>query len=107
MDIHYNMDIKEGIIMAAGALALVNADVSLGLQLAGVVVPLIKGAITDIKSIMTPQGTVEYTVVITSDQKELSAIAQVSLADLVAINAQLKAQKAALLDIPKTAPSIG
>src|ERR1700752_2797243 len=96
------MDIKEGIIMAAGALALVNADVSLGLQLAGVVVPLIKGAITDIKSIMTPQGTVEYTVVITSDQKELSAIAQVSLADLVAINAQLKAQKAALLDIPSS-----
>lgn len=85
---------------AAGILALVNGDVSLGLQLGSVLIPLIKGVVGDIKSITTPQGTVEYTVVIKTDQAELASVAQIAIADLMAINNELKGQGAATLTVP-------
>jgi len=93
--------------MATGTLALVNGEIALGLQVGSIIIPLIKGVITDIKSIVSPQGTVSYTVVISTDEAELTGIAQVSIADLVAINAELKAQGAAQLQVPAapTAPS--
>jgi hypothetical protein len=86
--------------MASASLALINTEIALGLQVGSIVIPLIKGVIADIKSIMTPQGIVEYTVVITTDKAELTTIAQVSIADLLAINAELKAQNAKLLTVP-------
>lgn len=85
---------------AAGILALVNGDVSLGLQLGSVLIPLIKGVVGDIKAITTPQGTVEYTVVIKTDQAELSSIASIAISDLMAINEQLKSQGQQQLDVP-------
>ena len=88
--------------MATGTLALVNTEIALGLQVGSIVVPIIKGIIADIKGIITPQGTVEYTVVISTDQKELSGVVQMSVDDLVAINAELKAQGAAQLAMPPT-----
>lgn len=88
----------KGILSALGQ---ANGYVALGLQVGSLVIPLIKGLVTDIKSIMTPQGTVEYTVVISTDQAELLGVAQQSIADLIAINAELKAQGAAQLDVPK------
>lgn len=94
--------------MATGALALINGEVSLGLQVGSVLIPLIKGVISDIKSIASPQGTVTYTVVIATDEAELASVAQVSIADLVAINAELKAQGAKPLDVtasPTPTPS--
>ena len=86
--------------MATETLALVNTEIALGLQVGSIVVPIIKGIIADIKGIITPQGTVEYTVVISTDQKELSGVVQMSVDDLVAINAELKAQGAAQLTVP-------
>jgi hypothetical protein len=89
----------KGILVALGQ---ANGYVALGLQVGAVVIPLIKGLLTDIKSITTPQGSVEYTVVISADQAELLSIAQQSVADLVAINAELVAQGAKPLDVPPT-----
>lgn len=86
--------------MASSTLGLINQDIQLVLEIGGVLIPLIKGAITDIKKIFTPQGTVEYTVVIATDQAELAEVATVSIADLVAINAQLKALGKPTLDVP-------
>lgn len=86
--------------MALGALALINGDVALGLQIGNVLVPVIKGVVSDIKSIMSPQGTVTYTVVISTDQAELSSIANIAISDLMAINEQLKGQGQATLDVP-------
>jgi hypothetical protein len=81
-------------------LDVINSEVSLGLQLGGLLIPIIKGAITDIKKVISPQGVVEYTVVISTDQAELAEVATVSISDLIAINAELKAQGAKELVVP-------
>jgi hypothetical protein len=88
----------------AATLALVGGAVSLALEVGSVVVPLIKGVIAKITAINTPQGTVEYTVVIATDQAELANVAQLSLADLVAISAELKAQGAPPLTLNPPTP---
>jgi hypothetical protein len=89
----------------AATLALVNGAVSLGLEVGSLVIPLIKGVITKIEAITSPQGTVSYTVVIATDQAELAGIAQVSIADLIAINAELKGQNAPQLVVPGNPPT--
>jgi hypothetical protein len=91
--------------MAAATLALINSEISLGLQVGSVLIPIIKGAIADIKQELTPQGTVTYTVVIATDQAELADVASISIADLIAINAELKAQGAKPLDVPPAPPA--
>lgn len=91
--------------MAAGALALINSEVSLGLQVGSVLVPLIKGVIADIKKVTSPEGTVSYQVVIQTDQAELASVAQLSIADLIAINNELKGQGVAPLSVPPSTPT--
>lgn len=86
--------------MATGPLVLINQEIALGLQIGNTLIPIIKGAVTAIKKILTPQGVVEYTVVITTDQGELLDVATVSIADLIAINTELKAQGATALPVP-------
>ena len=88
----------------AASVALINSEISLGLQVGSVLIPIIKGAITSIKQELSPQGAVTYTVVIATDSAELADVAQVSLADLIAINAELKAQGAKTLDVPPSTP---
>ena len=76
--------------------------VSLGIELAGQLIPLIKGAVVSIKQNTSAQGVVTYTVVITADQAEVISISQQSLADIVAINLEFAQQGVAPLDVPST-----
>ena len=85
---------------ALGTLALIDSGVTLALQIGSVLVPLIKGAISSIKQDLSPQGTVVYTVVISTDQAELVDTATVSITDLVAINKELQAQNVIPLVVP-------
>lgn len=87
----------------AGTVALINSAVSLALEVGSTLIPVIKGAITSIKSDLTPQGTVQYTVVITADQAELTDTVNISIADLVAINKELAAQNAPQQPVPPAA----
>lgn len=74
------------------ALAGANEYVSLGLEVAGVVVPLVKGAITGIKQIATGTDTVSYQVLLQVDGTELDAVDKLATDDLTAINAELTAR---------------
>ena len=91
--------------MATAALPLIEGIVTLGIQLGSELVPVIKGAITSIKQDLSKQGTVVYTVVITADQAELLAVQQQSIADLVALNAELVKQNAPALTVPAAPPA--
>ena len=82
------------------ALAAANTYVSLGLQVAGVVVPLVKGLITEIKQIATGQQTVTYQILIQTDESDLASVVTVSDADLAAINAELERQGKSPLPVP-------
>jgi hypothetical protein len=79
--------------------------ISLGLEAAGVVVPLIKGLISEIRSIVGPGGTVSYQVLITTDQAELLAIDKLSTDDLTAINLELVRLGKPPVVIPAPAPA--
>lgn len=72
------------------ALAGANEYVALGLQVGEVVVPLIKGAIKEIRSIGEKTETVTYEVVIQVDAAELDAVDALAIGDLEAINLELK-----------------
>ena len=74
---------------ALTALASVNGEVTLALNVAGVLVPLIKGAISEIRQIATGGQTLSYAVLIQTDDAELDAINTLSNDDLTAINAEL------------------
>ena len=74
------------------ALAGTNEYVSLGLEVAGTVVPLVKGAITEIRRISTPTDTVSYQVLLQVDGAELDAVDKFASDDLLAINAELAAR---------------
>lgn len=74
------------------ALAGTNEYVSLGLEVAGTVVPLVKGAITEIRSIATGKETVTYQVLLQVDGAELDSVDKLAVDDLTAINAELSAR---------------
>src|SRR5271154_4574116 len=82
------------------ALASVNGYVALGLQVGATVIPLVKGAISAIKSIGTSQETVTYQVLLTVDGAELDAIDQLAIDDLTAINAELSKRGVAQIPLP-------
>jgi hypothetical protein len=63
--------------------------VSLGVTAAGVLIPLVKGAIAEIKKLTSPQGVVTYQVVITTDASELDSVVALADADLTALNEYL------------------
>jgi hypothetical protein len=66
-----------------------NGYVSLGIQLAGVFVPLAKALIQKIEGIGTGNVTITFSDLVVVDQAELEKIAQTAGADLDAINAEL------------------
>jgi len=80
-------------------LAEANSIATLALEVAGVSIPLIKGAITAIKQSISG-GTVTYEVVLQTDQASLDNTVNVSIADLVAINAELTRLGKPTLDVP-------
>lgn len=71
------------------ALASTNTYVSLGIEVAGIVIPLVKGLIQEIKQIATGEQTVAYQVLIQTDEGDLQQVIAVSDDDLTAINAEL------------------
>ena len=72
------------------ALADANEYVALGLQVGEIVVPLVKGAIKEIRLIGHSGETVAYEVLIQVDGAELDAVDKLAQDDLVAINSELQ-----------------
>jgi hypothetical protein len=66
-----------------------NGYVSLGIQLAGVFVPLAKALIQKIEGIGTGNPTITFSDLVAADQAEIAAIVQTANADLAAVNAEL------------------
>ena len=64
--------------------------ITLGIELAGEIVPLAKGLVKEIRSIGTGKDTVGYQVLVETDTAELDAVHQLAEDDLEAINAELK-----------------
>jgi hypothetical protein len=77
--------------------------ITLGLELAGVFVPLVKGLIAKIEGIGAGNVTIAFTELLAADMKALDEIAQLSTEDLTAINAELTRVGAPAL--PATAPT--
>jgi hypothetical protein len=83
-------------------LGSLNGYASLGLQVGGLVIPLIKGLIKEIKTISAGNVTVTYQVLIETDGAELAGILKLSLDDLASWNAELIRLKQA--PVPGPAP---
>ena len=66
-----------------------NGYISLGIQLAGVFVPLAKGLIQKIEGIGAGNVTITFTDLVAHDQAEIAAIVATAGADLDAVNAEL------------------
>jgi hypothetical protein len=66
-----------------------NGYVSLGIQLAGVFVPLAKALIQKIEGIGSGNVTITFTDLVAADQTEIAAIVTTANADLAAVNAEL------------------
>lgn len=66
-----------------------NGYISLGIQLAGVFVPLAKGLVQKIEGIGKGSVTIALSDLVLADQAELDKIAQTAGDDLTAINAEL------------------
>lgn len=84
-------------------LASANGYIALGLQVGEMVIPLVKGAIREIRSIATGVETVDYEVLLKVDGAELDAIDKLAWDDLLAINAELAAR--GIPEIPVTKPA--
>ena len=67
-----------------------NEYVTLGVTVAGVAIPLIKGLIAKIEGIGTGNVTITFADLVTADLAELDAIQQLASDDLAAVNAELK-----------------
>jgi hypothetical protein len=85
---------------ALSGLATANGYVTLGLTVAGVAIPLVKGLITDIKQVSSSGGSVTYQVVLQADEASIANSVSVSVADLMAINAELTRLNTPTLQIP-------
>src|SRR5271156_1217631 len=86
---------------ALTALAGVSGEVTLALNVAGVLVPLVKGAISEIRQIAAGGQTLSYAVLIQTADAEWDAINAVSNDDRRAI----KADRARRPGAPPPAPS--
>lgn len=83
-----------------GALAKSNAVISLGIEVAGVLTPIVKGLISEIKLISAGQQNVSYQVVLQTDESDLQQVITLSDDDLAAINAELVRLGKAPLPVP-------
>lgn len=70
-------------------LAASNEYVTLGIQVAGVLIPLGKALVGKIKEIGTGSVTITFTDLIAADTAELDAIQKLSEDELAAVNAEL------------------
>lgn len=66
-----------------------NGYVTLGIEAAGVVIPLIKGLVGEIRKIGGGTPTEQYQILITADLAELDDVAKLATDDLAIINEEL------------------
>lgn len=71
------------------ALSLVNGELVLAVQVAGLLKPIIVGVVKQIKSAIPPAQEIEYTVVLSMGQDKLDKIIDLTDNDLDEINAEL------------------
>jgi len=83
-----------------------NGYVTLGIQLAGVFVPLVKGLIQKIEGIGAGNTTVTFSALVTADDAEIASIVQSADTDLAAINAELVRLGAPPLPVVAPAPAL-
>jgi|SRR5690348_5180989 len=83
-----------------GSLSKAGAIVTLGVEVAGELVPLIKGAVKKIEQVSTGQDTVSYTVLVQTDETALAGVEALSEADLTAINGELARLGKAPIPLP-------
>jgi hypothetical protein len=81
-----------------------NGYISLGIQLAGVFVPLAKALIQKIEGIGTGSVTITLSDLVLADQAELDKIAQAAGDDLAAINVELVRMGIPPLVVPPADP---
>lgn len=89
------------------ALAGANEYVALGLQVGEVVVPLVKGAVKEIRTIASGADTVSYEVLLQVDAAELDAVDKLATDDLEAINLELKVRGVPEVPIAPPTPPTG
>jgi len=80
-----------------------NTYVSLGVTIAGVAVPLIKGLIAKIEGIGTGNVSISFSDLVAQDSAELDAIVNLADDDLAAVNAELT--RLGLPTLPTTSPA--
>jgi hypothetical protein len=83
-------------------LASANGYVALALQVGGMLVPIGKALVKDIRSIGAAQETVTYEVLLQMDASELATVDQLAIDDLTAINAELAQHGIPPIPIPST-----
>jgi hypothetical protein len=66
-----------------------NGYVTLGIEAAGVIIPLVKGLVGEIRKIGGGTETEQYQILITADLAELDDVAKLAIDDLAAINDEL------------------
>jgi hypothetical protein len=89
-----------------GALSDAGQIISIGIPVAGQVIPLAIGLVKEIRSIATGAETVDYQILIQTDGAELDAIHKLAEDDISAINAELEklGQPPISTDPPATPP---
>jgi hypothetical protein len=80
-----------------------NGWVTLGMEVGGVVIPLVKALIKKIEQTTGAGGSVDYQILLTADQATLESVTQISLADLAAINSELTRLGLPTLVVPPAA----
>ncbi len=73
------------------ALANVNGEIALGLQVGTLVLPLVKGIIKEVKS-LSGEETIEYTIAVSTGQANLDHAMQVDDLILADVNSELTRQ---------------
>ena len=67
-----------------------NGEIQIGLVIADTVVPLIVGAVKDVKAFLNDQGQIEFSVAVTQGQADLAG----AIADLTATLQEINAERA-------------
>lgn len=71
------------------ALSESNSILTLGIEIAGELVPIFKGTVSEIKKLSSKTDTVDYQVLLQGDESSLASVETMSEADLAAINGEL------------------
>lgn len=79
----------------------VSGGITLAIEVAGQLVPLVKGLVLEIKKISAGADSMDYQILVQTDSDALNKVIQVSKDDLAAINAELTRMGLPPLSIPE------